>query len=149
MVEWLQEHRTALIWLSGISVGTLILCVLLTPLIVARIPADYFSHNKRPPSPWAVEHPTWRWPVRIARNIAGWILLLAGLAMLVLPGPGIIGILVGLMLVEFPGKYRVERWLVSHRPVMNALGWIRRRRGAPPFVTGKTAPHTSPGGPLR
>ena len=41
--------------------------------------------------------------------------------------------LVGLMLMNFPGKYRLERWLVTRPGAMPALNWLRERRGQPPF----------------
>lgn len=43
------------------------------------------------------------------RNVLGAILLVAGIAMLVLPGQGVPTILISLGLMNFPGKYRLER----------------------------------------
>ena len=54
-----------------------------------------------------------------------------GLAMLVLPGQGIWSILIGLSLINFPGKYQVERALVSRPTVHRSLNWVRRRAGCP------------------
>ena len=46
---------------------------------------------------------------RIARVVGGFILLIAGVAMLVLPGPGVLTILGGLALIgqEFPWAQRM------------------------------------------
>ena len=41
------------------------------------------------------------------RNAVGLVLVTAGLAMLVLPGQGIITLLVGIILMDFPGKHRL------------------------------------------
>ena len=41
--------------------------------------------------------------------------------------------LVGLLLMNFPGKYRLERWLLRRPGVLGALNWLRGRRGLPPF----------------
>ena len=49
------------------------------------------------------------------------------------PGQGLLTLLVGLLLMNFPGKYRLERWLVGRRGVLTALNWLRRRGGHPPF----------------
>jgi hypothetical protein len=35
--------------------------------------------------------------------------------------------------VNFPGKYRLERWLVLRPGVLRALNWLRRRNHQPPF----------------
>lgn len=53
--------------------------------------------------------------------------------MLVLPGQGLVTILAGLLLLDFPGKFKLERALVRQPAVMNALNWIRVRRGRPPL----------------
>ena len=57
------------------------------------------------------------------------ILIIAGIVMLVLPGQGILSILVGIGLTDFPGKYRLERWLARQPAVFNTMNWIRRKRG--------------------
>jgi hypothetical protein len=49
--------------------------------------------------------------------------------MLVTPGQGILTLLIGLMLMNFPGKYHVERWLVMRPGVMRGMNWLRARRG--------------------
>jgi len=59
---------------------------------------------------------------------------LAGIAMLVLPGQGILAILGGIELMDFPGKYRLERWIVSRPAVLRSVNWLRRRMGRPPLV---------------
>ena len=53
--------------------------------------------------------------------------------MLVTPGQGLLTLLAGLLLMNFPGKYQLERWLVSRRGVLTALNWLRRRSGQVPF----------------
>ena len=42
--------------------------------------------------------------------------------------------LIGLFLMNFPGKFALERHLVRQRPVWNALNWIRRRGGRLPLI---------------
>jgi hypothetical protein len=53
--------------------------------------------------------------------------------MLFTPGQGILTILAGLLLMNFPGKYRLERWLVQRPGVLSSLNWLRTRRGKAPF----------------
>jgi hypothetical protein len=54
---------------------------------------------------------------------------LMGVAMLVLPGQGVLTIITGLLLLDFPGKYRFERWLVRRGPVLRGVNWLRDRAG--------------------
>ena len=98
-------------------------------LLIALIPADYFAHEQRPPSRWAHLHPVLRFVVFVARNIVGPLLVLAGIALLMLPGQGILTIVVGFLVLDMPGKYTLERWIVGKRMVHKPLNWIRAKRG--------------------
>jgi hypothetical protein len=68
------------------------------------------------------------------KNLMGYVLIAAGIAMLVLPGQGMVTMLLGIILVDLPGKYRLERWLVARGPVFRSINWLRRRAGRDPLV---------------
>jgi hypothetical protein len=59
--------------------------------------------------------------------------VVAGLVMLVVPGQGLLTLAVGLMLMDFPGKFRLERWLATRGPVWRSLNWLRKRARRPPL----------------
>lgn len=107
--------------------------LLLLPWLVTRLPVDYFVKplDRRarlfPSLPWL------GWAVRIAKNLVGLVLLLAGVAMLFLPGQGVLTIVVALVLLEFPGKRRLERRLVRKPRVLAALNRLRARVGVAPL----------------
>jgi hypothetical protein len=42
-------------------------------------------------------------------------------------------LLIGLLLMNFPGKYQAERWLLLRPGVLRALNWLRERHGRAPF----------------
>ena len=69
-------------------------------------------------------------------NVTGSLVLgvVAGLALTVLPGPGVIMILLGLTLTSFPGKRRAELWIARQSPVHRAINWIRAHAGRPPLL---------------
>lgn len=124
-LEWLRDPKLSV----PLSVGLLVLgvgCVLGLPFVIARIPADHFT--KHP-----TETGTTSWVARILRNFIGWVLLLLGIAMLVLPGQGLLTILIAVVLIDFPGKRRFERWLLLRPRVLDVLNRIRRRAGREPF----------------
>jgi uncharacterized protein (TIGR02611 family) len=54
----------------------------------------------------------------------GWIVVIAGIAMLVLPGPGWAAIFIGfaILATEFASAHRVHRWLVSKLEAVIAWG---------------------------
>lgn len=122
----LELHVGWLLLLVGLPfVGTL----LLVPWLVVQLPADYFHSSYRPTLLWGVSHPVLRWLLHLGKNLLGFVVLLMGIAMLVLPGQGVLTIITGLLLMNFPGKYRFERWLVRQKPVLAAVNWLRRKAG--------------------
>jgi membrane protein YqaA with SNARE-associated domain len=133
----LQSHPWLDTWLfAALVTGSLVMFVLgvvLVPVVVARIPTDYFM--RRHQSLERLQRRS-RWVGVLAlllKNTLGVVLILAGVAMLVLPGQGVLTLLVGITLVDFPGKSRCELWLIRRRPVLRAVGWIRAKAGRPPL----------------
>jgi len=51
--------------------------------------------------------------------------------MLLLPGQGFITILIGIMLLNFPGKLSLELRIVQQPPVFRAINWMRARANQP------------------
>jgi len=49
------------------------------------------------------------------------------------PGQGILTILIGLSLLDFPGKRNLELKLIRLRTVRKAINWIRARAQQPPL----------------
>lgn len=103
------------------------------PWLIVRLPADYF--DTRVPRHWMADrHPLLRAVGHGAKNVAGAVLLLAGIVMLFTPGQGVLTILIGVSLLDFPGKRRFEVRLVRQPAVFTALNAIRHRFGRPPLV---------------
>ena len=126
IIEWLSQYQTELTWLGLTSLLFFVFSLLLLPWLIKQIPADYFQ-RPRPKSTLSILLS----PVSIARNLIGFIILLAGLAMFVLPGQGILTVLVGIAVMQFPGKYRLERWLISRKGVLPMVNWLRRKTNSP------------------
>lgn len=92
----------ALGWLFGVSLLLFVASLGAMPVVIGRMRADYFV---RPAAPGAGRrYPLARWVLLAAKNLLGLILLPAGLAMLVLPGQGIITVLVALTLLNLDRK---------------------------------------------
>src|SRR5687767_10609960 len=127
MFAWLRGHESVLWWLGALSVVTFVGTLVALPLVVARLPPDYFTHDHHPSrrrhAPSAGSHLLWR----LGKNLLGILIVLAGVAMLLLPGQGILTILIGLMLLDFPGKRRLERHLVQQPSVWRAINWMRAK----------------------
>jgi hypothetical protein len=138
---WLHDPM-ALLGVGIASAALAVLSLLALPLLLARIPADYFHGRRRPPAPTGGA----RWFGRVLKNVLGGALLLAGIAMLVLPGQGILTILAALVFLDFPGKRRFEQRLVARPHVLNAINRLRARTGHPPLELDPDPPmpHESP-----
>ncbi|MBN1141752.1 MAG: hypothetical protein JXB25_08175 [Deltaproteobacteria bacterium] len=130
-MEWIGAMGVRFWWLAPLSLATFLVSLLLVPVLVVRIPRDYFTHAERPGTLWRHRHPLLRFSFLAAKNLLGVFLLLIGMAMLVLPGQGLLTLFLGLVLIDIRGKYRLERWLVGKRPVLRSLNWLRRRAGHP------------------
>ena len=130
-MDWIQSHTTLIVALSTVMfVGGLVVM----RVLIIRMSPDYFLHREPPVESWRSRHPALRISILVIKNVLGVVLLLAGLAMLVLPGQGIITILVAISLLNFPGKRSLELRIVRQGLVLQAINWIRTRAGRPPLV---------------
>ena len=109
--------------------------VVVVGIVLVKLPPGYFGDFAvRQPLPNA--RPLVRWTVVFLKNLFGAALVVLGLIMSVpgIPGPGIITIVFGLMLLDFAEKRRWSRWVMSRPPILRAANSLRRKYGKPPFV---------------
>ncbi len=118
-------------WFALVSLVSFVAGLVLMPVFVTRIPVDYFSQPRRRSR--TVRQPLAHLLLVGAKNLLGMILLGAGLLMLFMPGQGLITMLVGLMIMNYPGKHALERWLIQRPRVLPAVNWLRGKYGSPPL----------------
>lgn len=133
LFDWALAHKKLLAGVGAASLFVFLASLVATPFLLARIPADYFAHAKAPASTFGGRHPLARLALRIARNLVGGLLILAGISMLVLPGQGLVTILIGLFALDFERKRAHELALLRRPPVLRTINWIRRRMGREPL----------------
>lgn len=132
-VDFLRHHAWV-IWLAGAGSAVLFLAALIgMPLLLVRIRRDYFTAPRRCASPLRKQHPVMAASVTAMKNAGGAVLVLIGVVMCVTPGQGVLTVMVGLMLMDYPGKYRIEQWFITRKPVWRAVNWLRQRAHAPPL----------------
>jgi len=119
-----MSSHAAEIAIAVVSIAMFVGTIVAIPIFLVRIPEDYFS---RPA-------PKRSLPVRIARTVAGVVLIALGLAMLVLPGQGLLTVLVGLSILDLPIKTRIIRKILTNEKVRGAIDGIRRKRGKAPLI---------------
>ncbi len=123
----------ALEFLFLLSIVSFVASVIAIPWILIRLPYDYFC--ERHPRTWLKDHhPVLRLIALVLKNLVGGILLLGGIALLVLPGQGLLTMLIGVSLMDFPGKRTIERKLVSRPLILEAINRIRQRFDRPPLL---------------
>ncbi len=95
------------------------------------IPSDYFI--KKEQSKFKSNYPV-AWIISgIIKNIFGYVLIFGGILMLVLPGQGLITIFIGLMLSNYPGKYKIEKKIIAIPRIFKAINWLRKKSDVPPL----------------
>ena len=142
----LQWHmlEPILQWLGLISLFTFLLSLAVIPWLISRLPSDYFIRHTYAASARNIDlrfrTPFWL----VIRNLIGSVLFFAGIAMLFLPGQGILTIVVGISLLTFPGKHHFLSFLTDRVTVQKALDWIRTKTGRQTFIWPKNRTHQHP-----
>jgi len=125
---------------TAFAVASAVVSLVVAGYVLARLPADFFvNHAARGTS---VRHPILRVIWIVLRNVIGWCLVALGIVLSLpgVPGQGILTILMGVVLVDFPGKFAVERWIVSRRFVSGAVNKLREKLGRPPLLVHRDEP---------
>ncbi|MBY0246328.1 MAG: hypothetical protein K2Q17_01580 [Nitrospiraceae bacterium] len=122
-----------LVALTVLSIVFFVGSLIAIPFILVRLPADFF--DIRVPRPWMEDHhPVLRVMGHLVKNVVGAIFLFAGFLMLFLPGQGILTMLIGISMLDFPGKRKVEAKLIGQPAVLHALNGMREKFGKPPLI---------------
>ena len=116
-------------------VVSFIVSLALVSFVLVRLPANYFhaDHTREflADKPWAV-----RWGGLILKNAVGFLLIVLGIIMSLpgVPGQGILTILLGLLMMDIPGKRPLETKIVSRPAVLKKINALRARFGKPALV---------------
>lgn len=134
IIDWLKTNDVLAWWLFVASLVMFVGSLLAVPWAVVRIPADYFAERRRGHRRWETLAWPLRWLLIGVKNLLGLGVFAAGVVMLFVPGQGILTMAVGILLLDFPGKFRVERWIVTRGPVRRSIDYLRRRAGRDPLI---------------
>jgi hypothetical protein len=74
------------------------------------------------------------WIATALKNLLGVVFVVSGIVMLLTPGQGVLTILIGVMLLDFPGKRRLERRLVARPGVLSTINRLRAYFAKAPLV---------------
>lgn len=103
-------------------------------VVLCRLPVDHLRRDDAVPFE---DRPRWqRLLLKIAKNTAGLFVILLGVVLSLpgVPGQGVLTILLGVMLLDLPGKQRFERRLMGRRSVLTGVNTVRARCGRAPLL---------------
>ncbi|MGM0787039.1 MAG: PGPGW domain-containing protein [Thermodesulfobacteriota bacterium] len=132
-LSWMQTH-SSILWLAGVSSILVFFATLIgLPLLIIKLPENYlldpsaYSFRK-----YVIGTPL-DIPFLITKNLLGGLLVVCGVAMLVLPGQGLLTIFSGLLLLKFPGKQKLIHAILRRKKVVKTANWIRGKAHKPPL----------------
>lgn len=138
-MDWLlttvQQYVSTetLVTLTALSVVFFVGSLIAIPFILVRLPTDFF--DTRVPRRWMENHhPVLRLFGHLVKNIIGAIFLFVGFLMLFLPGQGILTMLIGVTMLDFPGKRKLEARMIGQPAVLNTINHMRQKFGKPPLT---------------
>ena len=127
-----SDYYDLFFWIGIISSIVFLGSLLSIRWLVSLIPSDYFINRKE--SKFKLNYPVLWIVYTIIKNIFGYILILGGILMLILPGQGLLTIFIGLMLSNYPGKYSIEKKIIATPKILKSINWLRKKSDEPPLI---------------
>ena len=134
MLDWLAQYSDAAKWLMIFSITSFFATLIILPLAILQIPEDYFVQHKRDPLRKHRPHPAVFGIGVFFKNMIGVILIAAGAVMVFIPGQGLLTMLIGLMLTNFPGKFHLEQKIIRNRTIARAINSLRKKAHKAPLI---------------
>ena len=139
MLQSISDIASAITWhnvLIGalIFAGTFVINLAIVSFILVKLPANHFSKSRKTKF-WSGPHPLLHAAAIVGKNLAGLVLVAIGIVLSLpgVPGQGLLTVLLGIMLLDFPGRTRLEQKLLSRPSIVNAINSLRGRFGKPPL----------------
>jgi hypothetical protein len=139
MFEFLSDFFSALTWQKvllgvGIFVVSFFANLGIVSFILVKLPADHFSKSRKTKF-WSGPRPWLHAAKVIGKNIGGILLVALGIVLSLpgVPGQGLLTVLLGIMLLDFPGRHRLEQKLLSKPSIVNSINKLRGRFGKKPL----------------
>jgi hypothetical protein len=140
MIDWITQTWASLTWQNalvglGMFVISFTISLALVSFVLVKLPATYF-HSSHAREFWVDRHRAVRWSGLVLKNLIGLILIVLGVLMSLpgVPGQGILTILLGLIMLDIPGKRPLETSLVRQPKVLQSINRLRERFGKPPLI---------------
>ncbi|HZY10784.1 MAG TPA: hypothetical protein VFF29_06475 [Bacteroidota bacterium] len=122
-------------WVFGASIFMFVISLFVIRLLIIAIPSDYFLHRSSYREKLKKQHPAIKISLIILKNVFGAILVILGLIMSLpgVVGQGLLTLLLGLTLMNFPGKQKLVLKIVSYPTIHGVMNSVRQKAGKPPI----------------
>ena len=127
--------RVADMWLIAVwFLASLAFTLIVGALIVVNLPQNYFS-SRFDGQLFSDSSPLLRLILIPLKNLVGLAMLILGIVLSLpgVPGQGLLTILLGLILLDIPGKRALEARIVGRPAILSVLNKLRARFGKPPL----------------
>ncbi len=134
--EWMKAHETLFWWMAVVTVFSYVAVPFVIRAVVIRMSADHFLYRNPPPNSWRAQHPAVRIALLVLKNLLGWVLVAVGIVQsipVLVPGFGLLTIMIGVLLLNFPGKRKLELKIVSASAVLRLINKIRQKHHRSPL----------------
>jgi len=128
-IDWLSRHSDWLTVFAALGAVAALASLIIIPMVIILLPNDYFTRY-RESAITRVGSPLHLMGM-IIKNLFGILFVLSGFVMLFLPGQGILTMLFGLSLVDFPAKHRVVLRILRYPKVLRMITWLRSKANRP------------------
>jgi len=129
LISWIESNEILLLAAGIISAAAFIGTALAVPFLINLLPEDYFLKEKRRESFTSPASAFIFFILFVIKNLTGLLLLFVGIALLFMPGQGLLTIILSLVLLDFPGKWKLQKSIIRRKKIADALNWVRRRGG--------------------
>lgn len=127
-----------MLWSAAIFLLTFTASLAMVTALVIYLPTNYFVDRRPFLGKWP---PLARAAALVVKNLLGLALVALGIALSIpgVPGQGLLTVLIGLALLDIPGKRRLMH-LTAQRPlVQRSINGLRARFGREPMLFDKPA----------
>ena len=129
VIHTIENHAALFSGLALFSLVMFVFSLIAIPLVFVMLPPDYLTRPEQGggPTGWL------RWVYWVVKNLIGSIFIVAGIIMLLIPGQGLLSILIGLILIHFPGKRKLIKRIMGRPKILRSVNAIRAKAGKAPL----------------
>ncbi len=134
MNEFVEHLAPYIKLLGGISLITFLVSFFIIPWFIGKLPDDYFLRLSQSNLSKVEKKSLYGVFLLVIKNLFGFFFLASGFIMLFIPGQGILTMVMGILLINVPGKKSFLMKIISQESIRDSLNWLRKKSNKPLFL---------------